>query len=62
MVRVRIVKDHKSYKRGETIEVSPNVAHGLIDGGVALLSKDVTSTEVNTKQARDPLFKRMKVK
>lgn len=62
MVRIKILKDYKSYKTGETIEVTPNVAHGLIDRGVGLLSKDVVSTDIHTKQATSTLFQRRKVK
>jgi hypothetical protein len=41
-MRIKIVKDHKQHRKGQTLEVSPNEAFGLIDCGVAVLSKDLT--------------------
>lgn len=53
MVRVRIIKSRKQYKAGETVEVTPNEAHGLIDGGFAVISKDmVTDTDYATKAVK----------
>lgn len=49
MRRVKIIKDYRDYRKGETIEVTPNVAHGLIDAGVAELTKDMASSEIRTK-------------
>lgn len=43
MVRVKIIKGHKKYSVGETVEVTRNEAHGLIDSGIAMLSKDMTA-------------------
>ena len=44
MQKIQIVKDYSTtrgefYKRGETIEVSNNIAFGLIDKGVAKIFK-----------------------
>lgn len=49
-MRIRIIKDYKDYSKGDVVEVSNNVAFGLIDRGVAKLTKDVTSGEYQTKK------------
>lgn len=51
MTRVKIVKLFKDYKIGDTAEVTPNIAHGLIDSGVAILSKDLTNYDYKVKTA-----------
>lgn len=51
-MRVKIIKDYKTYRKGDIVEVSPNVAFGLIDSGNATLSKDVTSSEMRTKKVK----------
>ena len=48
MLRVKIVKAHKKYSVGETVEVTRNEAHGLIDGGFAIMSKDMTANDYPT--------------
>lgn len=60
MVRVRIIKNSKEYKSGEIEEVTPNIAHGLIEAGVAILSKDVQDFEIKTKSQHKPYVKRRK--
>lgn len=40
-MRVRIVKSKGKYKQDEVVEVSKNVAFGLIDSGVGVISKDM---------------------
>lgn len=53
MIRVKITKNYKQYKVGETVEVTPNIAHGLIDGGYGIISKDMvpeTDYGVKTRQ------------
>lgn len=45
-MRVKITKPHKEYKEGEVIEVSRNVAFGLIDSGYAIISKDITRQDI----------------
>jgi quercetin dioxygenase-like cupin family protein len=53
MIRVRIVKPHKKYQVGETVFVTPNEAHGLIDGGYAERTKDMTPEDYQrTKKVR----------
>lgn len=44
-MRVKIVKTHKKYSKGEIIEVSPNEGFGLIDSGYAILTKDMTERD-----------------
>lgn len=56
MVRVRITKDYKEYRQGDTVEVTPNIAFGLIDGGYAALTKDmVPNTDYALKTAKSPV-------
>lgn len=51
-MRVRILRDHKQYKEGEVTEVTPNIAHGLIELGVAMISKDMTPKDYRTNRFR----------
>lgn len=48
-MRVRITKNFKDYKQGQIVDVSPNVAHGLIDSGKAVVSKDMTEADTKVK-------------
>ena len=50
MPRVRIIKSQRGYRQGDIVEVSKNVAFGLIDSGVGVISKDMTEQDykVNT--------------
>jgi hypothetical protein len=41
-MRIKFVKDYRGKKQGDTTDVSPNEAFGLIDSGVAIISKDLT--------------------
>lgn len=52
MIRVKIVKPHPKYKVGDTLEVSNNEAFGLIDGGVAIKSKDMTAVDYTIRIKR----------
>lgn len=53
MLRVRIIKDYKEYKSGTVVEVSPNVAFGLIDAGYGVISKDmIVNTDYASKTLR----------
>lgn len=49
MKRVRILKNYKQYRVGDVVTVSPNEAFGLIDSGVAMISKDMTQTDYRQK-------------
>lgn len=62
MPRIRIIKLFKDYRIGDVVEVSPNIAHGLIDCGVAILSKDMTNYdyEAKSQQTRAMKAKRQK--
>jgi hypothetical protein len=44
MLRVKIIAPHKKYRVGQTVELSNNEAFGLIDSGVASVTKDMVST------------------
>lgn len=52
MIRVKIIKPHKKYNVGETVYVTPNEAHGLLDGGYAEKTKDMTATDYRTANGR----------
>jgi len=45
-MRIKITKDYKEHKSGEIIDVTPNVAFGLIDKGIAKITKDMTSRDI----------------
>ena len=49
VLRVKIIKATNKYYKGEIVEVSKNVAFGLIDSGIGIISKDMTSYEVKTR-------------
>lgn len=52
MIRVRVIKANKKYKIGDTITLSPNEAFGLLDSGVAVISKDMTAVDYVTKEVK----------
>jgi len=52
IMRIKIIKPTKKYYKGEIVEVSKNVAFGLIDSGVGIISKDMTSYEVKTRNKK----------
>lgn len=52
MRRIKIIKAHKQYKVGETVYVTPNEAHDLIDKGFGQLTKDMTATDYRTADGR----------
>lgn len=52
MIRLKIIKPHKKYNVGETVYVTPNEAHGLLDGGFAERTKDMTATDFRTSNGR----------
>lgn len=57
MIRIKIIKPHKQYSVGETVYVTPNIAHDLIDGGYGEKTKDMTSTDYRTSNAGNKLRK-----
>lgn len=52
MLRVKIVKPHKKYTLNQVVEVSRNEAHGLIDGGFAIMSKDMTAVDYSVSKVK----------
>ena len=52
MRRIKIIKPHKKFKVGETVYVTPNEAHDLIDGGFGQLTKDMTATDYKVNDGR----------
>lgn len=52
-MRVKIIRNHKNHVKGQIEEVSPNVGFGLIDSGVAIVSKDIAEPETKTKGVGD---------
>ena len=51
-MRIRFITNHKHYKRGDTINVSPNEAFGLIDIGVVKVTKDVTLVDYKISEVK----------
>lgn len=58
MIRLKIIKPHKKYSVGETVTVTRNEAHGLLDGGFAEKSKDMVATDYRTAKVRQRGYKR----
>jgi hypothetical protein len=55
-MRIKIVKDYKQYKTGEIVEVTPNVAFGLIDRSVGVVTKDmVVDADYASKAVKPPV-------
>lgn len=50
-MRIKIIKDYRIYKKDQVLVVSPNIAFGLVDSGIAIVSKDMTPDDY--KQAGD---------
>lgn len=48
MLRVKILKDNKHGKKGQIVVIDKNEAFGLIDSGVAEITKDMTSDDYRT--------------
>lgn len=48
-MRIKIIKPHRKYKVGDTVEVSPNEAHGLLDSQVGMVSKDMVESDYRTR-------------
>lgn len=56
-MRVKIIKNHKNYKAGEIVEVSRNVAFGLMDSGIGILSKDISESETKVGENNGRVIK-----
>ena len=50
MIRVKFLRNHKEHKEGDTVFLSPNEAFGLIDSGVAMVSKDMVANDYHIAQ------------
>lgn len=53
MIRVKVTKSNKQYQAGETLYLSKNEAFSLIDSGHAVISKDMTQTDMKTKKVKN---------
>lgn len=51
-MRVKITKRYKVHQPGDILIVSPNVGFGLIDAGVAEVTKDITEGDTRRKRGR----------
>jgi len=49
MQRIRITRDYRQYRKDQVVVMDNNEAFGLIDSGVAVLSKDMTSSDYKVK-------------
>lgn len=62
MRRVKITKQFKNYKVGDTVYVTRNEAHELIDGGFGVISKDMTQADYRTAKSHNVKVKHGKSK
>lgn len=44
-MRVKLLKDHRGDRKGSVKTVSPNEGFGLIDAGIAEVTKDMTDSD-----------------
>lgn len=51
-MRIRYIKDYKGRAKGDVVEVSRNIAFGLIDKGVAMVSKEMLAKDMKVKNGR----------
>lgn len=51
-MKVRIVKDYKQWRKDETVDVTPNIAHGLIDRGIARVDRMYTSARTSDRNVK----------
>ena len=61
VLRIKFIKDHKQYKKGDVETFSPNEAFGYIDSGIGMISKDMVESDTITTQAR-PTYKPKKTR
>lgn len=52
MKRIKFIKNVKGYRAGEVVFVTPNEAHGFLDAGDAVLTKDMVSED--TREVKTP--------
>lgn len=53
MPKIRVIKDYKEYRKGDVIDVTPNIAFGLIEKGVAQVDKMMTRENYRVGKRRD---------
>lgn len=53
-IRVKILRDYKDFRKGQTLYLSPNEAFGLIDSGRAEVTKDMTEFDYHVKKPFKP--------
>lgn len=59
MIRIKMVKDYKDHRKGQVLNVSPNEAFGLIDRGVAIMTKDFVAEEYQVKKMPKDKYKKL---
>lgn len=47
--RIKFIKSVGQYRQGQVAYVTPNEAHGFIDAGFAVISKDMVEGDMRTK-------------
>lgn len=48
--RIKFIQDYENNKAGDITVVDNNIAHGLIEAGVAVITKDMTSRDYSTRK------------
>lgn len=48
-MRIKIISSRQGYRKGDVVEVSKNVAFGLIDSGIGVISKDIVEQDYKIK-------------
>ena len=56
MVKIRILKSKEGYTKDDVVEVTKNIAHGLIDRGVGKLHKIVQTPKKVFKPEEDKMM------
>lgn len=59
MLRIKIVNRGSKYAVGEVLHLTNNEAFGLLDKGIAILSKDLTDKDMVIKSDGNPLIRPM---
>lgn len=57
MQRVKFIRSYKQYRQGDIESLSNNEAFGLIDSGYAIISKDMTAQDYQSKPKRTKKIK-----
>lgn len=56
-MRIKIIKPHRKYKVGDTVDVSNNEAFGLLDSGIGIKTKDIVQTDIKVKHGRTRIIR-----